>query len=195
MNPTYVLLGLLLKGEQHGYELKRTIDQECAPFWKLDWGQLYRSLAKMKRQRWIKLQTKPRARSKKRKVYAITAAGRHVCKDWLNEPASDYGEFLIKLYVAESVRFPTVQLMQAQQQVLDDERAARQNKLHDAQLQGNTGRIMLAQAALREIENRLTIIKAWSGSTPSQNIEPGLAQTDNWVGKNMEGQHAVDHFA
>ena len=86
--------------------------------------------------------------------------------------------------------------MQTHQRVLNAERVARQNTLDDAQLQGDIGRTMLAQAALHETENRLTLIQAWSESTPSQNGEPGLAQIDNWVGKDMqEEQHAIDHFA
>ena len=49
MNPSYALLGLLSGGERHGYDLKHTVDREFGPFWRIDFAQLYRSLAKMKR--------------------------------------------------------------------------------------------------------------------------------------------------
>ncbi len=52
--PTHALLGLLVRGEQYGYDLKRTIDQEFAPFWRIDFAQLYRSLAKMSRAGWVR---------------------------------------------------------------------------------------------------------------------------------------------
>ncbi len=76
MNPTCALLGLLARGERHGYDLKRTVDQEFAPFWRIDYAQLYRSLAKMKRRGWIKARLQAGAGGPDRKVYALTAAGR-----------------------------------------------------------------------------------------------------------------------
>ena len=55
MSPIYPLLGLLATGERYGYELKRVVDDEYAPFWRIDFAQLYRSLAKMTRAGWVRV--------------------------------------------------------------------------------------------------------------------------------------------
>jgi DNA-binding PadR family transcriptional regulator len=38
MSPIHALLGLLVQGQRYGYDLKRTIDREFAPFWRIDLG-------------------------------------------------------------------------------------------------------------------------------------------------------------
>ena len=100
MSPQYSLLGLLVRGEKHGYELKRIVDDEFAPYWRIDFAQLYRSLAKMTRNGWVKAHTDRGADGPDRKVYTLTARGRAAFDQWLAEPAQDRDEFFVKIRLA-----------------------------------------------------------------------------------------------
>ncbi len=151
MSPTHALLGLLIRGERHGYDLKRTIDQEFAPFWQIDFAQLYRSLAKMTRDGWVKSRVERGAGGPDRKVYVLTARGRRVFDAWLAEPGPDRDEFFDKLRLAADTGKSVPQL-ETQRRAFENEHAARSNAHQQARDAGDPGRLVLAHAALRETE-------------------------------------------
>lgn len=132
MSPTHGLLGLLLRGAAHGYELKRTIDQEFAPFWQIDFAQLYRSLAKMTRAGWVRVHIASGGQGPVRKVYALTPRGRAEFSHWLAQPAADHNEFLVKLGFSTSLGHPADALITAEQARLEDERAAQNDSPNPA---------------------------------------------------------------
>ena len=168
MSPTHALLGLLVRGERHGYELKRTIDQEFAPFWRIDFAQLYRSLAKMQREGWVKARVEPGAGGPNRKVYALTARGRKALDAWLAEPARDRDEFFVKLRLATDTGSSSSQLVEQQRRALEDERDARLEMHRAAKDAGEPGRLALANAALRETEATLVALELSSAIVTSQ---------------------------
>ena len=100
MSPLHALLGLLVRGERHGYELKRIVDEEFGPFWRIDYAQLYRSLARMRREEWVKVRVETGRGGPARKVYALTARGRRAYAAWLTEPPKERDEFFVKLRLA-----------------------------------------------------------------------------------------------
>ncbi|MGO8683608.1 MAG: PadR family transcriptional regulator [Thermoleophilia bacterium] len=155
MSPTYALLGLLLNGQQHGYCLKRTIDQEYAPFWRIDHAQLYRSLAKLARAGWVTARTEPGVGAPERKVYALSAEGKRVFVAWLSEPADDRNEFFVKLRLAHESHAPIAPLVEARRHLLNHERLARLQARNVAAESGDIGRLALARAALHETEAHL----------------------------------------
>jgi molybdate-binding protein/DNA-binding PadR family transcriptional regulator len=158
ISPTHALLGLLVRGERHGYDLKRTIDQEFAPFWRIDFAQLYRSLAKMQREGWVKAHVEPGAGGPDRKVYALTARGRRVLNAWLAQAAHSRDEFFVKLRLAADAGLSPSQLIEQQRRALEDERDARLETHRAAKDAGEPGRLALANAALRETEATLVAL-------------------------------------
>lgn len=158
MSPTYALLGLLARGERHGYELKRIVEQEFAPFWRIDFAQLYRSLAKMARDGWVKSRVESGSGGPSRKVYALTALGRRAYAEWLTEPPEDCDEFFVKLRLATDTGASPAQLIEYQRHALEDEREARLERHRAAREAGDTGRLALANAALRETEAMLVAL-------------------------------------
>ncbi len=166
MNPTNALLGLLIQGEKHGYELKSTVDADFAPFWQIDFAQLYRSLAKMKRADWITPHVAPGKGGPERKMYQLTPKGRRVFEEWVQTPAADRNEFFTKLRLATSAGITIDPMVAAERETLETERAARQGAFDHARDTRDAGQIMLADAALRETEAALAALQLWS-NTPS----------------------------
>lgn len=177
LSPTHALLGLLLRGERHGYDLKRTIDQEFAPFWRIDFAQLYRSLARMARAGWVKARAAPGAGGPGRKVYALTARGRRVLEAWLAEPARAHDEFFVKLRLASEWGAPFAHLVETQRQAFEDERAQRAQAQRVAQEAGAAGRLVVAHAALRETEAALASLEVCAAVAASPQSAARLSAT------------------
>jgi molybdate-binding protein/DNA-binding PadR family transcriptional regulator len=168
MSPTHALLGLLVRGERHGYQLKRIVDQEFAPFWRIDFAQLYRSLAKMTRDGWVKVRVQRGTGGPDRKVYTLTARGRRVLLEWLTEPAADRNEFFVRLRLAAQAGASPIQLIEQQRRALEDERDARLQVHRAAKEAGDAGRLALANAALRETEASLVALELSSAIVAPQ---------------------------
>lgn len=168
MKPVYPLLGLLLEREQYGYDLKRTVDREFAPFWKIDFGQLYRSLHKMTEGRWVRVQVRSGSRGPSRKVYAITPRGRQAFTAWLAEPALSHDEFLVKARFAAERSNQIESLLEARRRELDEEYIARAEADRAVRASTDFGRLLLTDAALRETDSAsasLDLFTAITGKT------------------------------
>lgn len=96
----HTLLSLLARGERHGYELRRDIEREFGPEWRVDFGQLYRELARMELAGWIKAHSSATdARGPARKVRRITPSGRRELARWAElstTPARRRDETLVR---------------------------------------------------------------------------------------------------
>ena len=158
MSPQYPLLGLLVRGEKHGYELKRIVDDEFAPYWRIDFAQLYRSLAKMSRNGWVKLHTERGKDGPARKCYTLTTRGRAEFNQWLAEPAQDRDEFFVKVRLATDCGVSIAHLVEPQRHELENERAARARRQRAAQDAGDAGQLFIAHVALRETEAALSAL-------------------------------------
>lgn len=82
MPVAHAVLGVLARGERHGYELRRAMEEELGPEWRIDFGQLYRVLARLERAGWVRVKREERSQGPTRKVRAITAAGRRELARW-----------------------------------------------------------------------------------------------------------------
>lgn len=164
MSPSHALLGLLVQGKRYGYDLKRAINQEFTPFWQINYAQLYRSLAKMTQKGWIKVRVESSSDGPDRKMYTLTSRGRQVFEAWLKEPPISRDEFFIKLRLANAVGISLDQATREQRHILEQERSVRQTALHNARAIGDPGRIILADAALRENEATLAALSLWSNA-------------------------------
>lgn len=95
----YILLGILSVKPGSGYDLKQTIERSTAFFWNESFGQIYPTLAALKKEKLVtaKKETKGRGRI----VYSITKAGKKVLSDWLAEPYAPVivrNEMLLKVF-------------------------------------------------------------------------------------------------
>ncbi|MDE9366607.1 PadR family transcriptional regulator [Luteipulveratus sp. YIM 133132] len=92
MSNAHVMLGLLSRGQQHGYDLKRAHDEQFPAARPLAYGQVYATLQRLEKQGLVEPVTVERVDGPDRTVYALTDAGRTELADWLDspEPPSPY---------------------------------------------------------------------------------------------------------
>ncbi|TWP34952.1 PadR family transcriptional regulator [Leekyejoonella antrihumi] len=83
MSTGHVLLGLLSRGQQHGYDLKRAHDDRFPAAKPMAYGQVYASLERLHRQGFVEPVAVQRVDGPDRTVYAITATGRAELTDWI----------------------------------------------------------------------------------------------------------------
>lgn len=102
----YAILGLLLDGPSHGYDLTRQFgaDTELGKVCRLEMSLLYGLLKKLEREGLISGREQPLTEHKSRRIVALTEAGRAEFEAWLSEPVQHNREmrfsFLVKLYFA-----------------------------------------------------------------------------------------------
>ena len=54
-------MGVLARGERHGYRLRDDLAADLGPRWRIDFGQLYRALRSMQRHGWVRVRRQPGA--------------------------------------------------------------------------------------------------------------------------------------
>jgi DNA-binding PadR family transcriptional regulator len=104
MSTAHVLLGLLVPGALHGYELKRAHDLRLPGAKPLAFGQVYATINRLLRDGLVVEASQDRAGGPDRTAYAVTEQGRAALGEWLAtvEPPAPYatGDLLAKVVVA-----------------------------------------------------------------------------------------------
>jgi len=85
MTTGHVLMGLLVAGERHGYDLKREHDEVFAGAKPLAFGQVYATLERLAKKQHVQAVEVERVDGPDRTVFAITADGRSELDRWLSE--------------------------------------------------------------------------------------------------------------
>jgi DNA-binding PadR family transcriptional regulator len=100
-------LGLLTDGPRHGYELKTLYDNVLAAGAKLNFGQVYPTLDRLRRDGCVNQNVVSQDDRPDKKVYALTDRGRTELEAWLGAPARPdlqiRDETLIKLMLARRI--------------------------------------------------------------------------------------------
>lgn len=86
MSLEYAILGFLNYEPLSGYDLKKIIDLSVSHFWPADQSQIYRTLARMEADGWLRVEHVAQESRPSRKVYHITEAGQSELLHWLAEP-------------------------------------------------------------------------------------------------------------
>jgi len=121
----YALLGLISARPEgtHGYQLKIEFEALYGDFWSLNYGQLYRTLDRLERAGLIQCTEEVQSGRPSRKVYRITASGRHNLDDWLLLPPTDEprplrDDLSVKLlFLTEARREEIVALVRSQRAI------------------------------------------------------------------------------
>lgn len=109
MSIRHGLLALLAEAPAHGYGLRADLEQRTGGTWRLNVGQVYTTLARLRRDDLVDAADG----SGEQVVYSITDAGRAEVRRWFDEPVSrdapERDELAIKLALA--VRQPGVDVV------------------------------------------------------------------------------------
>lgn len=92
MSTPHVLLGLLVAGPRHGYDLKKAHDDRLPQAKPLAFGQVYATLGRLERDGFVEQSGQDRDGGPDRTSYALTEAGRGHLDEWLAkiEPPAPY---------------------------------------------------------------------------------------------------------
>ena len=97
-----VLLGFLMEGPLHGYDLHRRVKAELGNVWRMGMGYIYNTLKELEQGGQVESMVLPQESRPSRKVYRITPEGRRSFLDWVREPVPAVRdmrvEFPAKLY-------------------------------------------------------------------------------------------------
>jgi PadR family transcriptional regulator, regulatory protein AphA len=105
LGPTsYVVLGVIaLLGPSTSYDLKRFVETTLGHFWAFPHSQLYAEPARLADEGLLTVEREEGGR--RRRTYAITAAGRDALVDWLGQSTTNASELrdigLLKLFFSE----------------------------------------------------------------------------------------------
>ena len=98
----YAILGALMPGPKHGYEILRFLDSHLDPTWHISSSQLYLLLGKLEAERLLRSNVEIQENRPSKRVFLLTPAGRKVFLGWIHSPTAHVRdlriEFLARLF-------------------------------------------------------------------------------------------------
>ncbi len=93
------LLGLLVPGPLHGYDLYKWLNRELGCVWRFGQSQMYAILKEYAARGWIEVQIHSQDVRPARKLLALTPAARAAFEAWLDQPARGLREFRVDFFL------------------------------------------------------------------------------------------------
>ena len=92
----YVLLGALMSGPRHGYEIMQFTEKALGVTWFVGTSQLYALLKKLEQQRLLQSTLEHQDSRPSKRIFTITPEGRNTFLEWLHEPTRHVRDFRIE---------------------------------------------------------------------------------------------------
>ncbi len=89
MSLKYVVLSLLNRQPQTGYEIVRSFDSSVGYFWQASHQQVYRELSTLADSKQVRFKEIKQTDKPNKKVYTISATGRQALQSWFESPIKD----------------------------------------------------------------------------------------------------------
>ena len=121
-SPQPILLGFLMLGPRHPYELYQEFERELGRVWHIGQSHLYAHLKRLAESGLATVKTEAQPNRPARHIYHITPAGQETFLNWLHQP-TQHGrhirlEFLARLYFFRRLSLPGLEQLVADQQAL-----------------------------------------------------------------------------
>jgi DNA-binding PadR family transcriptional regulator len=121
-SPHPVLLGFLMPGPKHPYELHQEFTLELGRVWHIGQSHLYAYLKQLAESGLATVKTEAQTNRPARNVYHITPAGQEAFLNWLHQPTQHSRhirlEFLARLYFFRRLALPGLEQLVADQKAL-----------------------------------------------------------------------------
>ncbi len=129
ISPEPALLGFLLDGPMHGYDLHKQVNTQLGLIWHIGMSQMYAIVNTFVTRGWIQTRVQVQGLRPSKKVLEITPAGRQAFGEWLHQPAHGLREFrvdfFVRLYFARALGTASVQ------ELVDEQIAAARRELEN----------------------------------------------------------------
>ncbi|NJL48253.1 MAG: PadR family transcriptional regulator [Leptolyngbyaceae cyanobacterium SM2_5_2] len=83
---SHTILAVLSYQPRSGYDISKCFEETVSCYWQASQQQIYRELAKMEQQSWVRFETVPQEGKPDKKIYDITPAGQAELRRWYAEP-------------------------------------------------------------------------------------------------------------
>jgi PadR family transcriptional regulator, regulatory protein AphA len=121
-SPQSVLLGFLMLGPRHPYDLHQEFERELGRVWHIGQSHLYAYLKQLAEAGLATVKTEAQSNRPSRNVYQITPAGQETFFTWLHQPTQHVRqirlEFLARLYFFRRLAVPGLEQLVADQKAL-----------------------------------------------------------------------------
>ena len=136
-SPLPVLLGFLVSGPAHPYELYQRFNRELGRVWRLGQSHLYAYLKRIEEEGLAKVEVEEQESRPARNVYRLTSAGRKQFLEWLRKPSRHVRnirlEFLARLYFFRALELEgQEELVRAQKAVIEERLATIERAMREA---------------------------------------------------------------
>jgi len=135
------------------------VNDECAPFWSVDYPQLYRTLARAVDKGLATLRVQAGGRGPARKCYAVTAGGKAVVDQWLRRPTDDLDELALQLRLGLRAGRIEPRLLNDWAGALSGRRTHWKEICEVTAATDDPGRLVSARLALRQTEAALAAVR------------------------------------
>jgi PadR family transcriptional regulator AphA len=126
LSPQPVLLGFLMLGPRHPYELHREFERELGRVWQLGRGHLYAHLKQLAQSGLATVEVEAQKNRPARNIYRIKEAGKNAFMEWMHTPSSHARnirlEFLARLYFHRRLSLPGLDRLVSDQKALLESR-------------------------------------------------------------------------
>ena len=106
----YALLGALISGPRHGYEILQYLEAGLGPAWSVSTSQLYALLKRLEKKGLVGSTLEPQDTRPSKRVFSILEQGEKDFMEWLKSPTDHVRdlriEFLAKLFFFYDLGFP-----------------------------------------------------------------------------------------
>jgi len=103
----YVILGALMPGARHGYEIMQFLGCALEATWRLSTSQLYVLLKRLEQESCLESFPESQESRPPKRVFNLTSAGRRAFLEWLSAPVENVRdfrmEFLCKMFFFDSL--------------------------------------------------------------------------------------------
>mgnify|MGYP000036723577 CR=1 FL=1 len=115
----YALLGAMMSGPMHGYEILRFLDSTLGSTWRVSTSQLYTVLKRLEGRGFLESSMEPQETRPSKRVFTLTTKGRQAFLEWIHSPMGHVRdlriEFLAKLFFIQRLSLKGAdQLIEAQ---------------------------------------------------------------------------------
>jgi DNA-binding PadR family transcriptional regulator len=83
LSPEYVLLGILMTGPKHGYEMHSYFSSHMDQFWRLSMSQIYALLKRMEKNGVVIPKAELQNNKPAKKIFSITQTGKEGFLNWV----------------------------------------------------------------------------------------------------------------
>ena len=111
----YLVIGLLLRGPNHGYQLYQDYVEALGPVWLVGRSKFYAMLNDLQEQGLLEVTHEPQEDRPPRKIYQATERARSLFLDWLHRPVTPIRairvEMIAKLRFYDLLKLPGVDVL------------------------------------------------------------------------------------